>query len=618
MSSSKRPDTIRRRDFLNGLLMGAGGAALAGLTPMKALAAGGICDPTINVNSDPRAMRAGDLRSTFSVGHWLRDGRLTFGSNFVEVAPSPRDTVAGRFDVVPDGGTYDVIVVGSGISGLSTAFFLSRRRPGTRVLVLDGGPVPGGAAARDDAPPIPMPSSAGGAYAVAPYSDYLQEMYSTVGLDWTQHALADPVYSYFFDQQCPDALPGVSSWNVDTYGKGLSQMPYPAAILHDLQQAKQDFRNWYTRAGAPTDPADSSDPRYDWLAHITLEDYLRTERGFHPAVSDFYTRYAVDALAGRSQDVSAYTSISFLGAEYNPLWALPGGTSGIVRHLLHHLIPGAIAGSTTADIIANPIVASALDAPNQPVRVRTQSMALHADTAANDATVTYYRGGTFYSARARAVVLAGQGHTAQHLIEHLSDAPRRAAFDSFVSVPVAVANVVVKSAAPLVNLGLGYNNYWWGSKYWADFVVADWIGAQRLDPNRPTVLTFYGGNFFPPEEMAAERRKLLTTPFCSYEDSLREDLNRILASAGFDFDRDVSDVYLYRWGHGMVYPVPGFAHGVPLGAAGQAVRTAAPRHVARAQLGRISIAGQDTESSPAIESAIASGLRAATEALAVI
>jgi spermidine dehydrogenase len=60
-----------------------------------------------------------------------------------------------------------------------------------------------------------------------------------------------------------------------------------------------------------------------------------------------------------------------------------------------------------------------------------------------------------------------------------------------------------------------------------------------------------------------ERVKLLSTPFSAYEESLREDLSRVLAPAGFEFDRDVSAIYIYRWGHGMVYPKPGFPFGSP-------------------------------------------------------
>lgn len=325
-------------------------------------------------------------------------------------------------------------------------------------------------------------------------------------------------------------------------------MPYPAAIVHDLQQAKQDFRNWYNRNGSPTDPADNSDPRFDYLAHLTLHDYLTRERGFHPAVSDFYTRFAVDALAGTSAQVNAYTSISFLAAEYYPIFSVPGGTSGIARHLLDWLVPDAIAGSTSEEILVNPVRTDRLDLSSNAVRVRQGAMVVRADTSSSSASVTYHLGGRFYRASAKAVILAGQGHTAHTVVPHLiSDAVENAWCD-LTLVPVVIANVTLRRAAPLVDLGLGYNQYWWGSKYWADFVVADWVTENRADRDRATVLTFYGANVFPTEDMPDERVKLLRLPFSEYEQSLREDLNRVLgvAPGGFDFDRDVSAVYIYR------------------------------------------------------------------------
>jgi hypothetical protein len=165
---------------------------------------------------------------------------------------------------------------------------------------------------------------------------------------------------------------------------------------------------------------------------------------------------------------------------------------------------------------------------------------------------------------------------------------------------------------------LGYDSYYWGGQYFADFVVADWVGPNRNDPTRETVLTFYGGNTASVEDQPNERIKLLTTPFSSYEDSLRSDMNRILASRNFDFDRDVVSMYLYRWGHSMVYPKPGWPFSAPIMQGGQFTRVPSARFYARQQVGRISIGAQDVESSPANESAIGAGLRTSGEVLALL
>jgi hypothetical protein len=617
MTHNAEGDGIDRRDFLNGLLLAAGGAAISGFSPMRAFAHSdiGLNTGDGGVGFDPRARRGGNLPEVFNVGHWMRDERLTFSPSKVNIKPAPYDNYQGNHDIVTDNGTYDVIVAGSGMSGLSAAFYLQRRRPGTRVLLLDANGTFGGNAGRDDAAPIPVVSATGGAYAVPPYTDFLEEIYGTIGIDWEANIVADPFYSYFFDDRTPYVNPGTRGWTLDVYGAGSNDMPYPVHIKNDLKKAKQDFQAWYNTEGSPTDPADLSDPQFDYLAQKTLDQYLTVQKGFHPAVSDFYTRFAVDALSGTSKQVNAYNSISFIAAEYSPLFTLPGGTSGIARHLLKWLIPASIAGSGTAAILANPIQNDKLDLSSNKTRVRQNAMVVRADTSSSGAKVTYFKDGKFYRASAGAVIMAGQYHTAHRVVEHLLTPAKLNAFLNFTLASVPIANVTLKKARPLVDLGLGYNQYWWGSKFWADFVVADWAGPNRHDPDRKTVLTFYGGNELPPEEQAQERVRLLKRPFSEYESSLREDLGRVFCGTDFDFDRDVSAVYLYRWGHGMVFPKVGFPFGPPTQQGGQIVRTPASRHIAREAIGRISFGGQDTESSPAIESAIGSGLRTADEAL---
>ena len=520
----------------------------------------------------------------------------------MKLAPGAADGSEGSFDLLEDSSNPDVIIVGSGISGLSSAFYLSRRNPKARILILDTNQTVGGNAGRDDASPIPVVSATGAAYAVAPYADFLHEFYREIGMNWEAHLVDSPFYSYFFDSQTPFITPGTRRWVTDAYGAGLKKMPYSPQIIRDLESARRDFMAWYEREGAPTDPPDASAPQYDYLDRMSFQDYLLKDRHYHPALSDFFTRFSIDALGGTPSQVSAHSAISFLGSEFHPIFATPGGNSGIARLLTKWLIPGSISGDS--------LLPSALDAPSNRVRIRQGATVLRADTSSQSASVVYFQGGKFFRAKSSAVVFASQGHSAQHAVKHLLDPPTQEAWRSTTLVPVAVANVTLKRAAPLVDLGLGYNQYWWGSKYWADFVIADWIGPRRHVRNRETVLTFYGGNSAPPEEMPVERMKLMTTPFADYEKSLREDLGRILGDTDFNFDQDVSAISLYRWGHGMTFPKPFHLFGKE-----KEDRKNAPRLLARKQLGRISFAGQDTEGSPSIECAIASGLRCSGEVL---
>lgn len=614
---------IRRRDFVNGVLMAAGGAALSRFLPgcYEYPKAGpppeGLCDGAIG--ADPRALRSANLPSSFDMAHLLRDDRVTFGKDSVSISVSRLscDAFSGTMLISEDGTDADVIIVGSGISGLAAAFFLRKERPGTKILMLDVNAELGGNAARDDQDPIAYVSSTGGAYAVSPYSDLLTEIYGDCGIDWEAAKIPGPIYNYYFDDQTPHILPNKKGWNIDSYGVGLDAMPYPQEVLDDLHFARQDFLDWAVTDGGPTDPADDSDPKYDDLAQITLDKYFE-DQGLHPAVSDFYTRYSIDALAGTAKQVNAFSAISFIVGEYGDLFTYPGGTSGIARHFVKHLIPSAIAGSTTDAILQGPILAGEIDSPKNDVRVRRKAMVLRVDTSASEASAVYMMNGAFFRARAKAIIVAGQSHTAKHIAAHLLDSDAKKAFNQIIQVPVVVANVGLSTAKPLLDLGLGYDEYWWGSKYWADFTISDWMSPDRDKPDRKTVLTFYGGNLADPGDMVTERTKLLQTPFSDYEDSLRADMERILGAGGFDWDQHVTDVFVYRWGHGMIFPTPGMPFGPPTKMGATNIRTDAPRHVLRKQLGRISFAGQDTESTPAIESAIASGRRTASEVLTVL
>jgi len=482
MSNQKQDDGIRRRDFINGMLIAAGTAAVGGSFPMRAMAAGTTfpCDGTIG--SDPNVLRGGNLPSVFNIAHWLRDGRLTFKTNSVLISSSPCDSYQGSQPLNTDNGHYDVIIVGSGMSGCSAAFFITQQRPGTKILILDGQVTPGGNANRDDTSPIVDVASTATAYAVQPYNAFLNNIYNTTGILWQNYLIPAPFYSYYFDSQTPYVNPGANSWNIDTYAKGLDSVPYPMNIVNDLKSARADLMNWYHKPGAPTDPADNSDPKYDYLSPMTFDSYLTQTKGFHPAVSDFYTRYAVDALDGTTSQASAYTSISFLGAEYFPAFAYPGGNSGILRHIIKWLIPGAITGTSDADLLANPYNLAAMDAANNNVRIRQGAMVLRGDTNNSSASVIYFSQGQFYQATAKAVIFAGQSHTARTACEQLFSASQANALDQVTLSPVVTANVTIRRAAPVVDLG--YDGYYWGGQYFADFVVADWVGPNRNNPAR--------------------------------------------------------------------------------------------------------------------------------------
>ena len=123
---------IDRRDFLNGVALGLGAIA-AGALPAQAVAA---IWPQDQPGYYPPALAGlrGSHAGSFEAAHQLRDGAFWQG------AGAPKET----------GETYDLIIVGAGISGLSAAQFFRASRPEAKILILDNHDDFGGHAKRNE------------------------------------------------------------------------------------------------------------------------------------------------------------------------------------------------------------------------------------------------------------------------------------------------------------------------------------------------------------------------------------------------------------------------------------------------------------------------------------
>jgi spermidine dehydrogenase len=128
---------IERRDFLQGMLIGTGGALMGELSPVLARAAAleAAAQDQPGYYPPERLGLRGSHPGAFEVAHALRDG------SFWDHAGAIADA----------GETYDLIVVGGGISGLSAAHFFRAAVPkGATVLILDNHDDFGGHAKRNE------------------------------------------------------------------------------------------------------------------------------------------------------------------------------------------------------------------------------------------------------------------------------------------------------------------------------------------------------------------------------------------------------------------------------------------------------------------------------------
>ena len=181
------------------------------------------------------------------------------------------------------------------------------------------------------------------------------------------------------------------------------------------------------------------------------------------------------------------------------------------------------------------------------------------------------RGGTV-RLKAKAAILAMPHFIARHL---LPDHP--VAGDRFDYAPWVVANVTVDRPPVGSGTALAWDNVAWNSES-LGYVVASHQSLASVPG--ATVLTWY----LPLSDMppAAARRLMLDRSLGEWQAMVRDDLLRINP----DLTGAIRRVDVWRWGHAMIRPVPGFFWS---GAREQAGEARPPLYFAHADLSGLSL-----------------------------
>jgi spermidine dehydrogenase len=630
MSRSKRKESrhdrtlgmdqrICRRDFLNSALLASGSVLLSPVAPRDLLAQsdwtgyGGVGD-----YKDSN----GNTEAVMNAGHQIRNGV------FDAPPASAEDT----------GETFDCVAVGGGISGLAAALaFSTKTGQRLKCLVLEDHPIFGGEAKRNefmvDGQKIAAPQGSDHFQIPYPYS-FIAGLYRQIGIDWrdfeyqtwggseppvplgrTFEAMPSPVAHYY------GAKFGKRSgiWLIEPGKNKLADVPIPAEMRSELLEYSARSR----RAEKPFDfPGDEKSRRID---NMTLEEHLmefglsrKTIRtlmvpgegggfGSGPDVLSAYCAYAFDEL--HALDDTAETG-----------WrAFPGGNAGIARHIVKTLIPDSIAGPRTLHAVCcNRVNFSALDRPNQPVRVRLGSTAVRVEhegqpEKSDFVRVTYTKDGKVFRLKARSAVMAGGSWTTKLVVRDLP-AAQREAYSQFFRSPCMIANVAVRNWRFLYKLGVSSAQWYEGLGSFTSVhaVPTFCTDIKTISPDSPTVLTLKILFCHPGLSLAEQghrgRMELLSTSYRDYERQIREQLTEMFARTGFHAKRDIAAVVLNRWGHAYLSPQPGFYFGKG--------SQPAPREILRrVPFGRIAFANTDLSGTPDHKTSISEAYRAVGQLL---
>jgi spermidine dehydrogenase len=634
---------ITRRDFLNGIALGVGGALaspwLAGLLPAQTPAPSG--QDRLGYYPPGLTGMRGSHPGAYETAHALRDGA------FWEKAGKAAET----------GEEYDLIVVGGGLSGLAAAYYY-RKQAGrsSRILILDNHDDFGGHAKRNE---FHLHGRTlltnGGTFAIEspfPFSKEARGLLTELGIDppaleekcGDREAYSDLGLAYFFDKETFATERLVSNAPGGFYGpqrgsgkwaEFLARTPLSAQVQQDIlriEEAKVDYM--------PDLPQHEKKAR---LSKMSYKDFLLKFVKAHPDVIPFYqTRThglygigidgvpALDCWAihfpgfqgmGLDRVPSKGLTFTALGAvtpqeEY--YFHFPDGNASLARMLVRSLIPASASGSTAEDIVTANLDYSRLDHETSPVRIRLNSTAVSVRHAGDPASarqveVIYGRDQKAFSVRGKGVVLACWNMVIPYLCPELPS-DQKEALSYGVKVPLVYSVVGLRNWTAFHKLGIrgiACPGMYHSSINLDEAVnIGDYKSSHS--PDEPILVHMLRTPCQPGlsarDQQRAGHYDLLATSFETFERNIRDQLARVLSSTGFDPARDIEAITVNRWPHGYAYEYnPLWDPDWPEGKR--------PCDIARRPHGRIAIANSDAAAAAYTDQAFDQAYRAVQELL---
>ena len=393
-----------------------------------------------------------------------------------------------KFPRPPVSKKHDIVIVGGGASGLSAAYFLRDHD----FLLLEKEPHWGGNAT--------MEEYQGQAFATGSAFDYKgtasEQLARELGLNPLLINSPDPTIVH-------------GKWVADTWGAGLDELPYSAAVRASFRKFRSDMLKL---------AASKNRAQYDG---VPLTKYLK---GYAPEVKQWWDCYGPSNYGAKSEDTSALVALIELkdqaeSAENDTRVTLPGGNAVFAQKLSETLHAKA----------AERMVADATI-----VAVEPQNTEVH---------VAYVHGGTLRTVAAKFVIMATPKMITWRLASGLSDA-QTDVMRSYRYCPYAVINMIFEKPV----YSRAYDTWCPGNSF-SDMIVADWVKLKEPGYQQKNgILTFYT----PISEL--QRDSLLRIDGCRrIAANVLRDFHKLLP----EFSAEPLELHFYRRGHPVFLSLPG-------------------------------------------------------------
>ncbi len=493
--------------------------------------------------------------------------------------------------------SYDLIVVGGGLSGLAAAYFYQQKNGfESKILILDNHDDFGGHAKRNEhSVDGKLLIGYGGSQTIVEPHDanpVVLELLRDIGVDPQRFESA-----YDIDFYRRHGLGAVTYFSKEVFGEDkVVRHPYCnyPNYVEGLLTAK--ISNEEAARCAPLSERGKrqllqvlngglhmidvpAEQMSDYIYSHSYFEYLKQTLGVDdPGVLRMARHSALDwASAGTDvMSIGAAKSAGAMGFEHVPVYDednpyihhFPDGNAGVARALVNRMIPQVAQGDNAEELVLSRFDYSQLDHAGRSVRIRLNSTVVDVhhlgdSRDAGEVSIQYIKDNAAYRVKAGAVVMACYNMIVPHIVSDLP-AAQAAALRQQSKSPLQYTSVGLRNWRAFRDLGIGMAMSP-GNMHQAvmmDFPVSMGGYQYTQSPNDPCVIQMiscpYGETVGAPrlEQFREARYRMLGMQFSDYEAEIRNHLGSMLGDS-FEFDRDVASISVNRWAHGYTIAGPG-------------------------------------------------------------
>jgi len=530
---------------------------------------------------------------------------------------------------------FDLVIVGAGISGLTTAYeYRKKFGVNSKILILDNHDDFGGHAKRNEFNQSPSTRLSWAGTMNLEYTSFSKsvlDFITELGIDVNSlHKRLEFNYgndkpAIWFDEDTFGKnvlIPGFSVYNrnenvLDQIDKfPLSEQGIIALkefyrkdnnVLEGLSEKEIEKVLYKT---SYTDFLEN----YCMLPKEVIEIFIKSTDGYWGVQPhSLSVAEAISAWLPGSHRLGESASKVVGNEESEEVAMFPDGNATIARLLVCSLIPDCCPEVNAKTIAMAKLDYSKLDLPKNLTNIRLSSTVVNVKNEDNNVVVTYVQNGKTIRVRSRHSVLACYHSIIPHICPELPPHQKKAQ-QYQVKHPMLVTNVLVKNSKALDKLGIS-GAYCPGRMHAKVFMTkgVNTVGYQPNYQKDEAVPLMFWGMMEPPardvhihNQLRGARINLLQMKFEDFEREVRTVLDGLLGPAGFNVTEDILAITVNRWPHGYSY---GY-----LDLWDEKYRTGeAPHEIARQPIGNISIANCDAAASAYSQSAIEEAFRAVNE-----